>query len=124
MSTRAAGPVNFADHLSRLTEHWSPRVIAELNDYRFKLAKLKGDFVWHSHDDTDEAFIVLAGRLVIDLRDGAVELGPGEMYVVPRGTEHCPRAEGECHVLLVEPAGVVNTGDAGGELTAETDRWI
>lgn len=124
MSDAGRRPVNFADKLGRILEHWSPRVIAELNDYQFKLAKLKGEFVWHRHDDTDEAFIVLAGALTIELRDGTVELGEGEMYVVPRGVEHRPRAESECHVLLVEPRGVVNTGDAGGDLTAENDQWI
>ena len=124
MNARDTEPVNFADKLARLTEHWSPRVIAELNDYQFKLARLKGDFVWHRHDDTDEAFIVLAGRLVIDLPEGTVELREGEMYVVPKGVEHRPRAPSECHVLLVEPRGVVNTGDAGGDLTAATDRWL
>lgn len=117
-------PVSFRDKLSRIREHWSPRVVAELNDYQFKLAKLEGEFVWHSHEDTDEAFIVLSGALAIDLPDGTVELGEGEMYVVPRGVEHRPRAESECHVLLVEPRGIVNTGDAGGDLTAENDRWI
>lgn len=124
MSNRATGPVNFADKLSRLTEHWSPRVIAELNDYQFKIAKLSGEFVWHSHADTDEAFIVLSGALAIDLPDRTVEFREGEMYVVPRGMEHRPRAASECHLLLVESRGVVNTGDAGGELTAESDRWI
>lgn len=124
MNAHDAGPVNFADKLARLDDYWSPRVIAELNDYQFKIAKLCGEFVWHRHDDTDEAFIVLRGSLAIDLPEGTVRLGEGELYVVPRGVEHRPRAESECHVLLVEPRGVVNTGDAGGDLTAETDRWL
>lgn len=116
--------INLRDKLSRFHEHWSPRVVAELNDYQFKLAKLKGDFVWHTHAETDEAFLVLSGILRIELRDGAVELGEGELYVVPRGVEHRPRAEQECHVLLIEPRGVVNTGAAGGALTAQNDVWI
>lgn len=124
MSGDAAEALNFGELLGRIDDYWTPRVIAAMNDYRFKLAKLKGDFVWHRHEETDEAFIVLAGELTIELPDGRVELREGEMYVVPRGTEHRPRARGECHVLLVEPAGVVNTGNAGGGLTAETDAWI
>ncbi|GEN23252.1 hypothetical protein HCU01_12010 [Halomonas cupida] len=103
---------------------WSPRVIAEMNDYQFKVVRIQGDFVWHSHDDTDEAFYVLDGELRIDFRDGAVELGPGDLYVVPRGVEHKPFAAQEVRMMLIEPRGVKNTGDEGGELTAENDRWI
>lgn len=117
-------PINFRDKLTRFSEHWSPRVVAELNDYQFKLVKLQGEFVWHHHEDTDEAFLVIDGELEIELRDGVARLGPGEMLVVPKGVEHRPRAERECHVLLVEPRGVVNTGDAGGALTAANDVWI
>lgn len=117
-------PINFLDKLTRFSEHWSPRVVAELNDYQFKLVKLQGEFVWHHHEDTDEAFLVIDGELEIELRDGVARLGPGEMLVVPKGVEHRPRAERECHVLLVEPRGVVNTGDAGGALTAANDVWI
>lgn len=117
-------PVRLADKLALLGEPWSPRVVAELNDYQFKIAKLKGEFVWHRHPETDEAFLVLEGRLAIELRDGRVEMGPGDLYVVPRGVEHRPVAAGECAVLLVEPRGVVNTGDAGGERTAPDDVWI
>lgn len=106
-----------------LDEHWSPRVVAEMNDYQFKLVKLQGEFVWHAHADTDETFIVLAGTLRMGFRDREVPVHAGEMIVVPRGVEHCPRADGECHVLLVEPRGVVNTGEAGGELTAANDVW-
>jgi mannose-6-phosphate isomerase-like protein (cupin superfamily) len=120
----AATPINFAAKLALFDEAWTPKVIAELNDYQFKLVKLRGDFVWHSHPDTDEAFIVLAGRLTIELRDGDVRLGPGEMYVVPRGVEHRPVAGGEAQVLLVEPRGVVNTGEAASDLTAPNDAWI
>ncbi len=116
--------INLAGKLDLIAEHWHPRVVAEMNDYQFKLVKLHGDFVWHDHPDTDETFIVLEGRLRIEFRDGVVELGPGEMYVVPRGVEHKPCADGEVHALLVEPRGVVNTGDSGGELTAPNDIWI
>jgi mannose-6-phosphate isomerase-like protein (cupin superfamily) len=116
--------INFRDKLKLFDEHWSPRVIAEMNDYQFKLVKLQGDFVWHDHPDTDETFIVLEGEMRIDFRDGQVLLGSGDMYVVPRGVEHKPFAEKEVKVLLVEPRGVVNTGDQGGDLTADNDVWI
>jgi mannose-6-phosphate isomerase-like protein (cupin superfamily) len=120
----AAAPINFAQKLALFPEHWSPRVIAEMNDYQFKLVKLHGEFVWHSHADTDETFIMVAGTLRMQFRDREEVLRAGEMIVVPRGVEHCPRADDECHVLLVEPRGVVNTGEAGGELTAGNDVWI
>ena len=116
--------INFRDKFSRFSQQWSPRVIAEMNDYQFKLVKLQGEFVWHRHEDTDEVFIVLAGAMSIEFRDGRVDLRQGEMYVVPRGVEHLPRAEAECSLMLVEPRGVVNTGDAGGALTAENDVWV
>ncbi|MFG4260439.1 cupin domain-containing protein [Pseudomonas aeruginosa] len=124
MSTSTTQVINFAAKLALFDDRWQPRVIAQMNDYQFKLVKIEGDFVWHSHADTDETFIVLAGRLRIDFRDGAVHLGPGEMYVVPRGVEHKPFAEGEVRMLLVEPCGVRNTGDQGGERTAVNDLWI
>ncbi|HHK0524960.1 TPA: cupin domain-containing protein [Pseudomonas aeruginosa] len=124
MSTSITQAINFAAKLALFDDRWQPRVIAQMNDYQFKLVKIEGDFVWHSHADTDETFIVLAGRLRIDFRDGAVHLGPGEMYVVPRGVEHKPFAEGEVRMLLVEPCGVRNTGDQGGERTAVNDLWI
>ena len=117
-------PINLQHKLSLVAEHWAPKVIAEMNDYQFKLVKLRGDFVWHDHKDTDETFLVLEGRLRIDFRDGAVTLGAGEMYVVRRGVEHKPSAEEEVKLMLIEPRGVVNTGDAGGERTAENDVWI
>jgi mannose-6-phosphate isomerase-like protein (cupin superfamily) len=104
--------------LASFTELWSPKLAARLNDYEVKLVKLEGEFVWHTHDDTDELFLVIDGELTIQLRDRDVVLGPHEMYVVPRGVEHCPRAERVTSVLLLEPGGVVNTGDAGGPLTA------
>ncbi|HCI3974076.1 TPA: cupin domain-containing protein [Pseudomonas aeruginosa] len=124
MSTSTTQAINFAAKLALFDDRWQPRVIAQMNDYQFKLVKIEGDFVWHSHADTDETFIVLAGRLRIDFRDGAVHLGPGEMYVVPRGVEHKPFAEGEVRMLLVEPCGVRNTGDQGGKRTAVNDLWI
>ena len=116
--------LNFKQKLSLFDEHWTPKVIAEMNDYQFKIVKIKGDFVWHDHQDTDETFIVLEGKLRIDFRDGQVELSEGEMYVVPRGVEHKPYAEEEVKMLLIEPRGIRNTGKAGGDLTAENDVWI
>ncbi|MBL8853514.1 MAG: cupin domain-containing protein [Planctomycetaceae bacterium] len=117
-------PINFREKLSQFQEHWSPKVIAELNDYQFKLVKVQGEFVWHEHTETDEAFLVLAGRLKIELPDSTVELGAGEMFVVPRGVQHKPSADQECHVLVIEPRGVVNTGAVGGDMTAPNDVWL
>src|SRR4051794_30303740 len=114
--------VDLAAKLATFGEHFSPKIVAELNDYKVQLVKAKGEFVWHSHPDTDDFFLVLAGRLTIQMRDRAVELGPGELFVVPRGVEHRPKAEDEAHVLLIEPAGTPNTGDAGGDLTAAEER--
>lgn len=116
-----AEPIDIADKLSLFSEHWAPRVIARLNDYEIKLVKLEGELVWHTHDDTDELFLVIEGRLTIQLRDGDVTLGPGQLYVVPRGVEHCPITDGDVSAMLIEPAGVVNTGSVGGELTATYD---
>lgn len=116
--------VNFAHKLGLFTEQWQPKVIAELNDYQFKIVRVEGDFVWHDHADTDEAFIVLEGELRIDFRDGAVTIGPGEMYVVPKGVEHKPFAAREVKMLLIEPRGVPNTGAQGGDRTAPNDVWI
>lgn len=116
--------INLRDKLSRFAEHWSPRVVAEMNDYQFKLAKLQGEFVWHSHADTDEVFIVLEGEMTLQFRDKTVPMTAGEMYVVPKGVEHRPVAREECSVMLVEPRGVVNTGEAGGGYTAPNDVWV
>ena len=121
---RPYSPINFENKFRRLSEQWSPRVIAEMNDYQFKVARLEGDFVWHHHPDTDETFIVLDGHLRIDFRDGAVELKAGEMFVVPRGVEHKPFALVETKLLLVEPRGTPNTGSNGGERTAPHDVWL
>ena len=116
--------LNFDWKFGLFNEQWSPKVIAEMNDYQFKLVKIKGDFIWHDHQDTDETFIVLEGDLRIDFRDGHVNVGAGEMYVVPKGVEHKPFAENEVKMLLIEPRGVLNTGHEGGDRTAENDVWI
>ena len=116
--------INLAEKLRLFGEHWTPKVVGELNDYQIKVAKFLGDFVWHCHDDTDEMFLCLAGNMRSELRDGLVELSEGELYVVPRGVEHKPGADEECHVLLIEPRGVINTGDEESELTAPGDSWI
>jgi mannose-6-phosphate isomerase-like protein (cupin superfamily) len=111
--------VNLAEKLGLLDAPYQPGIVGYLNDYKLAVVKTRGEFVWHKHDDTDDFFLVLAGRLTIQLRDrDDVELGPGELFVVPRGVEHCPKADEEAHVLLIEPSGTPNTGDAGGELTA------
>jgi len=117
-------PIDLRAKLARIAETWTPRVIAELNDYQVKLVKLQGDFVWHTHDDTDELFLVIDGEMEIAFRDGAVRVRPGELYVVPRGREHITRAPAGCQALIIEPRGVLNTGDAGGALTAPQDAWI
>ncbi|MFE6846336.1 cupin domain-containing protein [Streptomyces sp. NPDC057686] len=119
MTTHPMHPVNIARKLSAFDEQWAPRRIARINDYEVKAAKLQGEFVWHTHEDTDELFLVVSGTLTIRLRDGDVAVGPGELYVVPRGVEHCPAADEEVSILLFEPAGTANTGDAGGERTRE-----
>ena len=116
--------IRLADKLAQFSDHWAPRVIATMNDYQFKLVKLQGEFVWHDHPDTDEVFLVLAGAMEIGFRDRTVCLQEGEMFVIPKGVEHITRAARECHALLIEPRGVVNTGDAGGGLTAPNDVWI
>lgn len=108
--------------LGKFDDHWSTRTIADINDYEVKLVKVAGEFVWHTHDDTDELFLVLSGRLTIQLRDQDVILRPGELFVVRRGVEHCPRADTETAALLLEPKGVMNTGDAGVEVTATPRR--
>jgi mannose-6-phosphate isomerase-like protein (cupin superfamily) len=116
--------INLQEKLAKFADHWSPKIIARMNDYDFKLVKFQGDFVWHCHEDTDEVFLVIEGRMRIDFRDGSVDLGTGEMFVVPRKVEHKPFAGEECRVMLVEPSGTVNTGDAPGEKTVEGDDWI
>ena len=116
--------INFHDKLQKLSEYWSPKIIAQMNDYHFKIVKIQGEFVWHDHPETDEVFIVLKGNLELQFREGNVLLDEGEMFVVPKGLEHKPVAEQECHILLVEPAGTVNTGEIVSERTAANDVWI
>jgi mannose-6-phosphate isomerase-like protein (cupin superfamily) len=111
--------VNLAEKIRLLEEPYVPGIVGYLNDYKLVVVRVRGEFVWHEHEDTDDFFLVLEGRLTIQLRDRDIVLSAGEMFVVPRGVEHCPRADEEAHVLLIEPRGTVNTGDAGGELTAE-----
>lgn len=117
-------PIQLAQKFALFSEQWQPKVIAEMNDYQFKLSKVEGEFIWHNHPETDETFLVVEGQLRIDFRDGSVLLGPGEMFVVPKGVEHKPVAEKEVKLMIVEPRGVLNTGHEGGELTAKTDVWI
>jgi len=116
--------INFKEKLSKFSDHWAPKIIAEMNDYHFKVVKFSGQFVWHRHDETDEVFIVLEGEMSIAFREGSVDLHAGEMFVVPKGKEHRPCADKECNVLIVEPAGTVNTGDAGGDMKADNNVWI
>ena len=110
--------INLAEKLALLEGTYRPGIVGYLNDYKLLVVKIQGEFVWHKHDETDDFFLVLSGRLTIQLRDRDVVLGPGELFVVPRGVEHCPKADEETHVLLIEPRETVNTGDAGGSLTA------
>ena len=117
-------PINLRQKFGLFSEQWTPKVVAEMNDYQFKVVKLEGDFVWHDHQNTDETFMVIEGSLRIDFRDGSVTVGAGEMFVVPKGVEHKPYAENEVKLLLIEPRGVPNTGEAGGERTAPNDVWI
>lgn len=115
--------INLNQKLDLFNEHWQPKIVARINDYDVRIVKVKGEFVWHKHDDTDDLFLVVSGRLVIQLRDRDVELNAGELFVVPRGVEHCPRADPEAEILVIEPIGTTNTGDgAVGELTAEPER--
>jgi mannose-6-phosphate isomerase-like protein (cupin superfamily) len=117
-------PINLGQKFGLFSEQWQPKVIAEMNDYQFKLVKVQGDFIWHHHAETDETFFVIDGELRIDFRDGCVHISAGEMFIVPKGVEHKPYAEHEVNILLVEPRGVLNTGEAGGEQTAVNDVWI
>ncbi len=117
-------PINLQEKLAKFSEHWLPKNIARMNDYHFKVAKVQGEFVWHDHPETDEVFIVIKGQLMVQFRDGSVILHEGEMFVVPKGIEHKPVAEEECHILLIEPASTVNTGDVVNSRTAPNDVWI
>tara|TARA_B110000438_G_C15577166_1_gene547963 strand:+ start:401 stop:766 length:366 start_codon:yes stop_codon:yes gene_type:complete len=116
--------VNITEKFTKISDLWNPKVIAEMNNYQFKLAKVKGEFIWHSHKETDEAFIIIEGKLSIELRSKVINLSKGEMYVVPKGVEHKPYAERECQIMLVEPKGVVNTGEFHTNQTAPNDQWL
>tara|TARA_B100000579_G_C22836486_1_gene859106 strand:- start:1196 stop:1555 length:360 start_codon:yes stop_codon:yes gene_type:complete len=116
--------INFKSKFSKFTDRWSPKVIAEMNNYQFKLVKIKDDFIWHQHEDTDEVFIVLQGTIFIDFENETIQIDEGEMIVVPKGVRHKPYAKEEAKIMLVEPSGVVNTGDKKDELTAPNNQWI
>lgn len=124
MPTPKGEVISLVDKLGGIASHWSPHVVAEMNDVQFKLVKLAGEFVWHAHEHTDEVFIVVRGDMQVGYRDRDVTVRAGEMIVIPRGVEHITRADAECHALIVEPRGVVNTGDANSELTADNDVWV
>ena len=117
-------PINLQEKLTKFSEHWSPKIIAQMNDYHFKLAKVQGEFIWHDHPETDEVFLIVKGKLDIHFRDGMISLNEGDLYVVPKGVEHKPVATVECHIMLIEPAGTVNTGEVVNEKTAPNDIWI
>ena len=116
--------INLASKYNKINEHWSPKVVAEMNDYQFKLAKIKNDFIWHSHEDTDETFIVIEGKIYIEFEDETIELSEGEMIVVPKGKKHRPYADKEAKIMLIEPKGVLNTGDIVSDLTSDDNQWI
>lgn len=116
--------INFKSKFSKFTDRWSPKVIAEMNNYQFKLVKIKDDFIWHQHEDTDEVFIVLDGTIFIEFENETIQIDEGEMIVVPKGVSHKPYAKKEAKIMLVEPSGVVNTGNKRDELTAPNDQWI
>lgn len=116
--------INLQNKFNKFTDHWSPKVIEEMNDYQFKLVKIKNDFTWHKHDDTDETFFVIEGKIGIKFEDETIELSAGEMTVIPKGKKHKPFAEEEAKIMLIEPKGVINTGDAFNKFTADNDQWI
>ena len=116
--------IKLEEKLSKFSEHWWPKIVAQMNDYHFKVAKAHGEFIWHDHPETDEVFLVLHGQLEIQFRNGSVELKEGDMFVVPKSMEHKPVAKQECHILLIEHAGTVNTGDVVSDRTAASDDWI
>jgi len=116
--------INFDQKFKEIDDYWSPRIVAQMNNYEFKIAKIKGDFIWHTHRDTDETFIVLDGNMTIKFRDKEVFLQKGEMFVVPAGVEHKPEAKGECKILIVEPKGIRNTGEVKNHFTSENGIWV
>ena len=124
VNSMASEKINLKEKLAKFSDYWSPRVIAEMNDYQFKLVKIKGDFVWHNHEDTDEFFLVIEGEMKIEFEDETVVLKEGELFIVPKGVQHKPYAEEECKIMIVEPRGVTNTGDAESNLKAANDVWI
>ena len=116
--------INFQEKFTKILNQWSPRVIAEMNDYQFKIARIEDEFIWHKHEETDEVFIIVEGTMTLEFRDGSVNLQEGEMFVVPKGIEHKPVAQNECKILMIEPRGTTNTGNVGGERTQENDIWV
>ena len=116
--------VNFGQKFSRIHELHSYKIVAQMNDYHFKLVRMRREFIWHKHTDTDEVFVIIEGSLQIELKDKTLNLNTGEMVVIPKGTEHKPSSEEECKILLIEPASTINTGDAGGDLTDTEAEWI
>ncbi|MBH10606.1 MAG: cupin [Candidatus Marinimicrobia bacterium] len=116
--------INLSDKFNKFSKYWTPKVVAEMNDYQFKLVKIKGEFVWHNHKDTDEAFIVIDGKMKIDFQNDTINLSKGEMFVIPAGVDHKPYAEEECKIMIIEPKGIVNTGSKTNDLTAPNDAWI
>ena len=118
-------PINLEKKFKKFTDHWSPKVIGEMIDYQFKLGKVKGDFIWHHHLDTDETFFVIKGKLTIEFKNGKVDIEEGEMYIVPKGVEHKPMASNECQIMIIEPKGVINTGNKmDSKLKSDNDVWV
>ncbi|MBU2510067.1 cupin domain-containing protein [bacterium] len=124
MINKKSNTINFKNKLAKFSDYWSPKVVAEMNDYQFKLVKIRGEFVWHEHKDTDETFIVFKGEMKIELRDRTIRLAEGEMAVVPKGIQHKPSATEECHIMVIEPRGVINTGESDSDLAAANDVWV
>ena len=116
--------INLKSKFQKFTDQWSPKVIEEMNDYQFKLVKIENDFTWHKHDDTDETFLVIEGKMVIEFEDQTVELSEGEMIVIPKGKKHKPYADKEAKIMIIEPKGITNTGDVTNDFTAENDQWV
>ena len=116
--------INLKSKFQKFTDQWSPKVIEEMNDYQFKLVKIENDFTWHKHDDTDETFLVIEGKMGIEFENQTVELSEGEMIVIPKGKKHKPYADKEAKIMIIEPKGVTNTGDVTNDFTAENDQWV
>ena len=116
--------INLKSKFQKFTDQWSPKVIVEMNDYQFKLVKIENDFTWHKHEDTDETFLVIEGKMGIEFEDQTVELSEGEMIVIPKGKKHKPYADKEAKIMIIEPKGVINTGDVTNDLTAKNDQWV